>query len=618
MKALLLKFSGGIFVAAIVCAFFATTAHAATFSVNTTDDGNDANPGDGICEITIATDDCGIRALIEETNALAGADVGNFNVPGAGVHTFIPGDPLGPNSGVAYPQIVDTLTIDGSTQPGASCGTLVPTNLPGAGTEHTLLIEIDGSNATIGTLTIGGDAINSVLRGLVMNNSAEGSVSIGIYGYNVGFTGVLIECNYIGTNVAGNTAITPANSNGINAYTPGGTVQNNLISGHKTNSDSGFGLTLYGEGAIAQNNLIGTDSTGNNALSNQTGISLPTNDSDLTTPQHVSHNIISGNLQFGIKNGQETYGGTNALITGNYIGVGSDGGALGNGSDGIYSISASNFTIGGTTAQTRNVISNNGGNGIHVFAQGDDGSACNGSYNGKITGNYIGTNTSGDVAAGFGNQQSGVAVNEIESNCSHGTISGHTIGGDVSGESNTIAGNTLDGVRIYQVPNTNTDVYNIAVLPNNIFGNGNLGVNLAADVGGTGTANTDLGPNVINSYLMSYPAAYANYFINHPVVNSSTYMGNQLTINYNFQANQADESTVFQSDVVGYRLDFYINDDGQDGAYAGYAQGKRHLGSFIVNGSETNASHTFTSPVTPSSNYNITTTATVLWAAPQP
>ncbi len=618
MKALLLKFSGGLLLAAVVCTVLTTTAHAAIFTINTTNDGSDLNPGDGTCEITIATNDCGIRALIEEANALAGADVGNFNVPGAGVHTFIPGDPGGPNPGAAYPSIEETLIIDGSTQPGAQCGVLVPTNLPGIGTSHTLLIEIDGSNSVGGILNVGANASNTVFRGLVVNNPVEGYNSIAINGYGIGFTGLLIECNYIGTNVAGDTAITPINSNGIYAFAPGGIVQNNLISGYKTDSSFGFGLWLSGDGSTAQNNLIGTDSSGNIAISNQTGIWLPANNSYINPPQHINHNIISGNQQYGIKNGEETYGGTNALITGNYIGVGLDGGALGNGSDGIYSISASNFTIGGTTVQTRNVISDNGGNGIHIFAQGDDGSACNGSYNGKIIGNYIGTNTSGEVATGFGNQQSGIAINELETSCSHGTIADHVIGGDSAGQSNTIAGNALDGVRIYQVPNTNTDVYNIAILPNNIFGNGNLGVNLAADVGGTGTANTDLGPNAINSYLMSYPAAYANYFINHPVVNSSTFMGNQLTINYNFQANQADESTVFQTDVVGYRLDFYINNGGQDGAYAGYAQGKTHLGSFIVNGSETNASHTFTSPVTPSSNYNITTTATVLWTLPQP
>ena len=70
---------------------------------------------------------------------------------------------------------------------------------------------------------------------------------------------------------------------------------------------------------------------------------------------------------------------------------------------------------------------------------------------------------------------------------------------------------------------------------------------------------------------------------------------------------------LLQSDLVGYRLDFYLNDAGQDGAYASYSQGKTHIGRFIVNGSETNASHVFTSPVVPTAGQVVTATATVLW-----
>ncbi len=112
---------------------------------------------------------------------------------------------------------------------------------------------------------------------------------------------------------------------------------------------------------------------------------------------------------------------------------------------------------------------------------------------------------------------------------------------------------------------------------------------------------------------MSYPTTLANYYLNRPVINSTSFSGNQLTIGYNFTANQADNSTLLQTDVIGYRLDFYLNEGSQDGAYDGYSQGKTHLGSFVVDGSETNASHTFTSPVSLSNSQNITTTATVLW-----
>src|SRR5262249_137289 len=48
-------------------------AHAATLTVDTTDDGVDVTPGDGQCRT--ANDHCTLRAAIQEANALLGADV---------------------------------------------------------------------------------------------------------------------------------------------------------------------------------------------------------------------------------------------------------------------------------------------------------------------------------------------------------------------------------------------------------------------------------------------------------------------------------------------------------------------------------------------------------------
>src|SRR6266849_5644348 len=46
--------------------------NAATFTVNSTVDGVDSNPGDGICATALGA--CTLRAAVQETNALAGAD----------------------------------------------------------------------------------------------------------------------------------------------------------------------------------------------------------------------------------------------------------------------------------------------------------------------------------------------------------------------------------------------------------------------------------------------------------------------------------------------------------------------------------------------------------------
>ena len=64
-----------ILTSAVVCATLAVpcTFQAATFTVNSTADGVDGEPGDGRC-VTPNERTCTLRAAIMEANALAGAD----------------------------------------------------------------------------------------------------------------------------------------------------------------------------------------------------------------------------------------------------------------------------------------------------------------------------------------------------------------------------------------------------------------------------------------------------------------------------------------------------------------------------------------------------------------
>ncbi|HEY7060626.1 MAG TPA: CSLREA domain-containing protein [Chloroflexota bacterium] len=49
----------------------ATPVHAAAFTLNSTADGHDANPGDGVCNVNPGPPAvCSLRAAIEEINAL--------------------------------------------------------------------------------------------------------------------------------------------------------------------------------------------------------------------------------------------------------------------------------------------------------------------------------------------------------------------------------------------------------------------------------------------------------------------------------------------------------------------------------------------------------------------
>src|SRR5262249_6224353 len=137
----------------------------------------------------------------------------------------------------------------------------------------------------------------------------------------------------------------------------------------------------------------------------------------------AASNIIAGNQGDGIA---ITSKGSGTLVQGNYIGVvGATGTTpLGNTGNGVRVTNAS-ATIGGTTADTRNVISRNGRAGV---LGNNDGSA-------QIQGNYIGLG--GDGSTKVGNKQQGVFLASNKAS---------TVGGTVAGARNVISGNGTHGV----------------------------------------------------------------------------------------------------------------------------------------------------------------------------
>ncbi len=602
----LLRLSTSVLAGTIISLAFASAAHAVTYTVDSIDDAGNMG-GAGVCDN--GGGKCTLRAAIEAVNADGVPGIINFDIPGAGTHTLEPQSPY---------NISEQVTINGESQGnpsyptidpgGAQCGTLVPTSLPASNTPHTLLIEIDGTNAIDG---YGGGVIqltsaaasSSVIKGLVINRATSNSGFAIHYGVN-DVNNVTIECNYMGTNIAG-TVMSP-NANGIGTFDgfniTGLTVQNNLISG---NSEANIAISGSGStnNMVIQNNLIGTTASGEGAIAGTANNAMSL--FQLDTVQ-ISKNIISGNAGVGMRVSTSQ----SISFTGNYVGLNTLGNPLGNGGDGAVFYGTTNTAIGGTSAANRNIISANTGDGIHIYR---DCSSQNNSYNSTIFNNYIGTTTNGSVQTGYGNGSAGIEVNEYYGGCV--SVYKHQIGGDTAGQPNIIAGNTNQGVLIHQ--GANQDVFSISTIGNSIYSNGQFGIDLAQDSDqDTGVADTDLGPNPLNSYLMSYPTAgHANYYLNKPTILSTSFAGNQLTINYSYQAPGVQDNlpSISSEDVVGYRIDMYLNDSAQDGAYAGYAQGKSHLGSFIVNGSESNASHTFTSPIQLTSNMSVSASATVLW-----
>ena len=166
-------------------------------------------------------------------------------------------------------------------------------------------------------------------------------------------------------------------------------------------------------------------------------------------------------------------------ISGNHIGLNTSGtGGLGNTLGGVLIMQgASDNTIGGDTSSERNVISNNGINGVDIINDNSTGNV--------VSGNYIGLGGGGTID--LGNTSTGVFIG-------YGAHD-NTIGGDTEGERNVISGNDLTGVGIHG-GNTrnNTVIGNYIGLTriSGVAGNSQIGVDIyggAHDntIGGTGT-----------------------------------------------------------------------------------------------------------------------------------
>jgi titin len=211
-------------------------------------------------------------------------------------------------------------------------------------------------------------------------------------------------------------------------------------------------------------------------LANGTGIDIKGGASGntvggITAP---ARNIISGNSLDGVVLSDS--GTTGNLVEGNYIGTNAAGnGPLpNNGAAGLeIENGASDNTVGGTTAGTRNVISGNHGEGLAIDDTG-------GSTGNLIEGNYVGTDASGSVRlANFdGIQLSGT---------------GNTVGGTTPGAGNVISGNNREGIGMSFAFNdvVEGNLIGVNAQDNALLSNGSFGI-LAAECSGDTIGGTTL------------------------------------------------------------------------------------------------------------------------------
>ncbi|NQT96128.1 MAG: choice-of-anchor D domain-containing protein [Candidatus Marinimicrobia bacterium] len=337
--------------------------------------------------------------------------------------------------------------------------------------------DISGTVA-LGNMTSGVDiefASNNMIGGT--SPEARNIISGNNYGIRISNgSGNQVQGNYIGTDVSGTIVLGNSWSgvylNSGASNTIGGTTPEarNIISGN----ERGIHISWATESLI-QGNFIGTDVNGTSDLgNNRNGVTIDwgTNNTIGGTVTGAG-NIISGNNICGIFISSASDGNQ---IQGNYIGTDVNGTAdLGNSATGVYIYSAGN-SIGGTTAEARNVISGNNDNGISIRYEQ--------AINNLVQGNYIGMDAAGINP--LGNSGDGVWIRDASDNL---------VGGTTTGACNLISGNSSHGVRI------RTGTGN-AVFSNSIFSNAGLGIKLGWDdeVTINDSSDADTGPNNLQNF----------------------------------------------------------------------------------------------------------------------
>ncbi len=203
---------------------------------------------DGVCTLREAIINANANAATNpDCAAGTGADTIAFNIPGATLPRVI-------NITSALPTITDRLTIDGSTQPGATANVLDPgdnavigveLNGSGAGAAAGLVVNVSfvPTNPITTQVVINGLSIRSfggpAIRLLSTDNFVEGCF-IGVNGGNGGTTGEpAIVIDDPGTGVG---------AGGANFIGTGGAGTRNIISG---NPNGGIGMTAHGSASFS-------------------------------------------------------------------------------------------------------------------------------------------------------------------------------------------------------------------------------------------------------------------------------------------------------------------------------------------------------------------------------
>jgi len=450
-------------------------------------------------------------------------------------------------------------TAEGVALDATSANNLIGGSAAGAG-------NVISGNGTSGVLTFGSN--NTVQGNIIgLNPAATTALPNGVYGVVVraGATGTLVggtatgagnvisgnanhgvyilgnnttlQGNVIGTNAAGSTTVGNGGAgintgSGITGTQIGGTAAGagNVISGNTQQA-----IYLWGGSTTVEGNTIGLAPDGMAAVPNKS-YNIGLGNGAVATiggATSASRNLIASSTSYGV---MLTTNSTNAVtISNNWIGLARDGvTARGNAGHGVAVWTGSN-----NASITNNVIS---ANSVGVWIGSGTGHV--------ITGNLIGTDSTGTIAKG--NSYSGVAISD-------GAVA--TVGGTTAGLANTIANNGAAGVLV-----ANGGVARIT--GNSIYANTGLGIDLVSNTMASMAAPGD----GVTANDGAKTTGKSNQLMDFPVITSAVVTSKQFTVSGYVG------SAAGQSAFAGATVEVFV----AAADPSGYGEGKTYLGALTA------------------------------------
>lgn len=389
-------------------------AGAATFFVNSTNDEQDANPGNGICASSSAT--CTLRAAITEANALAGPDVirlpaGTFTLTRAGVddtnangdldvtsemlilgtgnagNTFVEAAPT-PGTAVervfhllsALPVTLGDFTVRNGRQttPGvlATLGSGIRIEPAGAVTTLNAVTLSNNENAFAGAglAVIGANAVTTLNNCRVENNRTQSTGQVVAGGIQINSATATTNIN--GSTITGNlvSSTSPTITIGGGGISSAGTLNiTNSVVSNNTATSTGIGAYAGGILAGGATTIIGSTISGNaSTVTAGTGVGRAGGIYNQGGTMVITDSVVSGNtatgeggglVNFSITAANSTMTITGSTVSGNSAtGATSTGGGLLNFSNaaGLAVVNVNNSTISGNSSTSAAGSSNTG------------------------------------------------------------------------------------------------------------------------------------------------------------------------------------------------------------------------------------------------------------------